>query len=162
MSLPAPPRSTEEGARSGTRRNPAASAQQARSAGPWRQVWRRQPILVAATLVCAASMLILGVWAFSAPESFSRFIDYAPYNQHLIHDAGAFQIGIGAALLLALVCPDALLVALTGFTVATALHAISHFTDRHIGGHDSDVPTLGLLTLVGLYAIYAHIRRRKA
>jgi hypothetical protein len=52
-------------------------------------------------------------------------------------------------------------VALTGFTVATALHAISHFTDRHIGGHDRDVPTLGLLTLVGLSAIYAHIRRRK-
>ena len=91
---------------------------------PAAPVWRRQPILVAATLVCAASMLILGVWAFSAPESFSQFISYAPYNQHLIHDAGAFQIGIGAALLLALVCPDALLVALTGFTVATALHAI--------------------------------------
>jgi uncharacterized membrane protein len=129
---------------------------------PVAPVWRRQPILIAATLVCAASMLILGVWAFSAPESFSQFINYAPYNQHLIHDAGAFQIGIGAALLLALVCPDALLVALTGVTVATALHAISHFTDRHIGGHDSDVPTLGLLTLVGLYAICAQIRRRKA
>jgi hypothetical protein len=42
---------------------------------------------------------------------------HAPCNQHLIHDAGAFQIGIGAALLLALVCPDALLVALTGFTL---------------------------------------------
>lgn len=39
---------------------------------------RRQPILVAATLVCAASMLILGVWAFSAPESFSRFIGWSP------------------------------------------------------------------------------------
>ena len=125
-------------------------------------VRRRRRVLVAATLVCAASMLILGVWALSVPESFSRFTDYAPYNQHLIHDAGAFQIGIGAALLLALVYPDALLVALTGFTVATALHTISHYIDRHIGGHDSDVPTLGLLTLVGLYAICARIHRRKA
>ncbi len=128
---------------------------------PAAPAWRRQPILVAATLVCAASMLILGVWAFSAPESFSRLIDYAPYNQHLIHDAGAFQIGIVAALLLALMYPDALLVALTGFTVATALHAISRYIDRNVGGHDSDVPTLGLLTLVGLYAICARIRRRK-
>ena len=91
-------------------------------------VWRRQPILVAATLVCAASMLILGFWAFSAPESFSRFIDYAPYNQHLIHDAGAFQIGIGAALLLALVCPDALLMALTG------VHG-RHRPARHLALH---------------------------
>ena len=33
---------------------------------PLAPVWRRQPILIAATLVCAASMLILGVWAFSA------------------------------------------------------------------------------------------------
>ena len=95
------------------------------------------------------------------PPQHRRRCGIRPYNQHLIHDAGAFQIGIGAALLLALACPDALLVALTGLTVATALHAISHFTDRHIGGHDRDVPTLGLLTLVGLSAIYAHIRRRK-
>jgi hypothetical protein len=56
-------------------------------------VRRRQTVLVAATLVCAASMLVLGAWAFLAPESFSRFIDYAPYNRHLIHDAGAFQLG---------------------------------------------------------------------
>ena len=162
MSLPAPHGSTE---RRRAMRNQGQLGSQ-RPTGtisrPVAPVWRRQPILIAATLVCAASMLILGVWAFFAPESFSQFVNYAPYNQHLIHDAGAFQIGIGAALLLALVCPDALLVALTGFTVATALHAISHFTDRHIGGHDSDVPTLGLLTLVGLYAICAQIRRRKA
>ncbi|MGE5293059.1 MAG: hypothetical protein ACM3ML_38925 [Micromonosporaceae bacterium] len=62
---------------------------------PVAPAWRRQPVVTAAALVCAASMLIFGVWAFSAPESFSRFIDYAPYNRHLVHDAGAFQIGIG-------------------------------------------------------------------
>jgi hypothetical protein len=129
---------------------------------PAAPVWRRQPGMTAAALVCAAAMLILGVWAYAAPVSFSHFIDYAPYNRHLIHDAGAFQIGIGAATLLALVCPDALLVALTGFTVASGLHTLSHYTDRHIGGHGSDVPVLGLLTLAGLYAIYARIRGRKA
>ena len=43
-------------------------------------VRRRQQVVVAATLVCAASMLVLGAWAFLAPESFSRFIDYAPYT----------------------------------------------------------------------------------
>lgn len=129
---------------------------------PATPVWRRQPGMTAAALVCAASMLMLGVWAYATPVSFSHFIDYAPYNRHLIHDAGAFQIGIGAATLLALVCPDALLVALTGFTVASGLHTLSHYTDRHIGGHGSDVPVLGLLTLAGLYAIYARMQGRKA
>lgn len=120
---------------------------------------RPQPVVIAATLVCAASMLIFSVWAFLAPESFSQFISYAPYNRHLIHDVGAFQIGIGAAMLLALLWSDGLLVALTGFAVASGLHTLSHYIDQHIGGHDSDVPALGL---VALLAIYARMRRRKS
>ena len=124
-------------------------------------VRRRQPVLVAAVLICAASMLALGARAFLAPESFARFIDYPPYNRHLIHDAGAFQLGIGAALLAALWWPDGLVVALTGFAVASGLHTLSHWTDRNLGGHGSDVPSLGLLTLVALIAIYARIQERK-
>jgi hypothetical protein len=124
-------------------------------------VRRRQPVLVAAVLICAASMLALGAWAFLAPESFARFIDYPPYNRHLIHDAGAFQLGIGATVLLALWWSDALVVALTGFAVASGLHTLSHWTDRNLGGHGSDVPSLGLLTLVALIAIYARIQERK-
>jgi hypothetical protein len=77
-------------------------------------VRRRHTVVVAATAVCAASMLILGAWAFPG------FVDYAPYNRHLIHDAGAFQLGIGVSLLVALWWPDGLLVALTGFAVASA------------------------------------------
>jgi len=124
-------------------------------------VRRRQPVLVAAVLICAASMLALGAWAFLAPESFARFIDYPPYNRHLIHDAGAFQLGIGATVLVALWWSDALVVALTGFAVASGLHTLSHWTDRNLGGHGSDVPSLGLLTLVALIAIYARIQERK-
>ena len=124
-------------------------------------VRRRQPVLVAAVLICAASMLALGAWAFLAPESFARFIDYPPYNRHLIHDAGAFQLGIGATVLLALWWSDALVVALTGFAVASSLHTLSHWTDRNLGGHGSDVPSLGLLTIVALIAIYARIQERK-
>ena len=60
----------------------------------------------------------------------------------------------------ALVCAAtiAVLVALTGFTLASGLHTMSHYTDRHLGGHGSDVPVLGLFTVVGLYAIYSRIR----
>jgi hypothetical protein len=35
-----------------------------------------------------------------------------PYNEHLIHDAGAFQLGIGVAVLAALWWPDGLVAAL--------------------------------------------------
>jgi MYXO-CTERM domain-containing protein len=56
--------------------------------------------------------------------------------------------------------PDGLVVALTGFAVASGLHTIPHAVDRHLGGHDSDVPSLGLLTLVALVAIAARIRGR--
>jgi hypothetical protein len=124
-------------------------------------VRRHQPVLAAAVLICAASMLALGAWAFLAPESFAQFIDYPPDNRHLIHDAGAFQLGIGATVLLALWWSDALVVALTGFAVASALHTVSHWTDRNLGGHGSDVPSLGLLTLVALIAIYLRIQERK-
>jgi hypothetical protein len=123
-------------------------------------VRRRQPVLVAAVLICAVSMLGLGAWAFLAPHSFADFIDYPPYNRHLIHDAGAFQLGIGVTTLLALLWPDGLLAALTGFTVASALHTVSHWTDRGTGGHGSDVPSLAL-TVVALVAIYLRLQERK-
>jgi hypothetical protein len=125
-------------------------------------VQRRQGALVAATLVCAASMLGLGAWAFLGPESFSRFIDYAPYNRHLIHDAGAFQAGIGVSVLLALWWRDGLLVALTGFAVASGLHTLSHAIDGQLGGHASDVPSLGLLTVVALVAIALRLQGKKS
>ena len=49
-----------------------ARARPARPTGP------RQAGVTAAVLVCAASMLGLGAWAFLAPESFARFIDFPP------------------------------------------------------------------------------------
>ena len=121
----------------------------------------RQRLVTLAALVCAASMLVFGFWAFFAPTSFSDFIDYGPYNEHLIHDAGAFQLGIGVGVLAAVFWSDGLLAALTGFAVASGLHTVSHYVDRDLGGHDSDVPLLGLLTLVALAAIYVRLRSGK-
>ena len=122
----------------GTRTGPAAPARP------------RQAVVTAAAVICGLSMLGLGIWAFLDPPSFSDFVDFAPYNQHLIHDAGA---------LLALWWSDALMVALTGFAVASGLHTLSHAIDRSLGGHDSDVPSLGLLTVVALIALYLHGRK---
>ena len=116
----------------------------------------------AAAIVAGTIMLAFGVWALLAPASFSDFIDYAPYNEHLIHDAGAFQIGIGVTVLMALRWTDALGVALAGFVVAGALHTLNHVLDLHLGGHAADPWALGALTLIaaaGLLARLATLRK---
>jgi hypothetical protein len=118
-----------------------------------------QPTVIAAVAFCGLSMLFFGLWGFFAPSSFSSFIDYQPYNEHLVHDAGVFQIAIGVTTLLAPVWSDTVLLALVGFVLASGLHTLSHYLDRNIGGHDSDVPMLGLVTLVGVYAIGARLRK---
>jgi hypothetical protein len=111
-------------------------------------------------LVCGASMLAVGLWALIAPGSFAGWISFPPYNEHLIHDAGAFQIGIGAALLLSLLSTDALTVALGGFLVGGTLHVFNHGVDRHLGGHASDPWLLAAQVLLAAAALVVHLRGR--
>lgn len=97
-----------------------------------------------------------GAWAFFAPRSFADTVaTFPPYNVHLIHDVGAFLLGLGATLLAALRWRDALFVALLGGTVAAAFHAASHIMDRHLGGAVSDpwlLTGFAVLLLVALVA----------
>jgi hypothetical protein len=97
-----------------------------------------------------------GLWAFFDPVSFfDKIATYRPYNPHFLHDAGAFQIGIGVALLLALRWKDALAVALGGASAAGIMHAISHFMDRDLGGRDTDpwfLSFVAALAVIGLVA----------
>jgi hypothetical protein len=92
----------------------------------------------------------LGLWAFFDPQSFfDQLALFPPYNEHLLHDVGAFQVGLGATLLLALVWrSDALLVALAGMGIGAVLHFISHVEDTDLGGRSSDPYTLGVLAAV--------------
>jgi hypothetical protein len=122
--------------------------------------WRR--LTIAATAISAASMLVFGFWAFAMPESFARFINYPPFNPHLMHDVGAFQIGIGVSVALALVTNDAMLVGLAGFVAASGVHLWSHYMDDALGGNGSDLPVLGLLTLIGAFGLCAHLRGRQS
>jgi hypothetical protein len=96
----------------------------------------------------------LGVWAFLAPRSFfDTLAVFDPFNAHFVRDIGAFQLGLGAVLLLALLWRDALLVALTGVGLGMAVHTVSHVVDRHAGGDPTvDIPTFALLTVVLLGA----------
>ena len=107
-------------------------------------------------LLAGLFFLGFGLWAFFDPASFfERIATYRPYNKHFLHDAGAFQIGIGAALLLALRWKDALAVALGGASAGGIMHAISHFIDRDLGGRDTDPWFLSFVaaaTVIGLVA----------
>jgi hypothetical protein len=88
-----------------------------------------------------------GVWAFGWPRSFyDNVATYPPYNLHLVHNVGAFQLGIAAALAGALVWRDALTVALFGGTVGCGFHAISDFLDNDLGGSAGAPWVLSVLT----------------
>ena len=104
----------------------------------------------------------LGIWALLSPMSFyEQLATYPPYNKHLFHDVGAFQVGIGSTLLFALFRRDALQVALLGTSVGAVLHAISHVVDRDLGGKSSDPILLSALALVVVLATAAHMSQRQ-
>ena len=120
-----------------------------------------QPGVTAAVIISALFMLAFGIWAFFAPAWFAEFVAF-PYNRHLLHDVGAFRIGIGTTMLIALLWADSVMVVLTGYVVGTSFHLASHIIDRHIGGHSYDPLVLGLLVVVGLAGMYARVRGERA
>ena len=115
--------------------------------------------------VAAAIGLVItgiGLWALIAPHSFyDGLATYPPYNEHLLHDLGAFQLGIGVTVLAALRWSDARAVALLGFLVAGGVHAVNHGTDLHLGGHGSDRWLLGILALLALVALVLQRRTHR-
>ena len=111
----------------------------------------------AAVTIGGLFVLALGIWAFLTPASFADFVAF-PYNRHLLHDVGAFQIGIGATKLLALLWADDVMVVLAGYVVGTGFHLASHIVDRHIGGHAYDPLVLSVMVAVGLAGMYVRAR----
>jgi hypothetical protein len=109
-----------------------------------------------AAWILVAFWLGVGVWAFLGPRSFYEEIaTFEPYNRHFLHDVGAFSIGLGVVLLLALLRWSALGAALGGVAVAAVLHEVSHIVDTELGGRDSDLVLLGLLALVAVAGAWA-------
>jgi hypothetical protein len=124
----------------------------ARSPKPWQRAF-----VTIAAIVVGGFMLIFGVWSLLFPRSFDALIDFPPYNEHLLHDVGAFQIGIGVSVLLSLMWSDSIGVALVAFIVAGTIHSINHALDRHLGGHSSDQWGLAGLILVALAGLIVHL-----
>jgi hypothetical protein len=90
------------------------------------------------------------------PHSFfETAAKFEPYNQHFLQDVGAFQIGLGAVLLLAGLPAraDGLTVALIGVGVGATLHAVSHAIGQDLGGTPAqDIPLFAAIAVVLLAA----------
>lgn len=114
------------------------------------------------TALAGTVTLAAGVWCLVAPESFARAVAFEPH-EHFLHDLGAFQIGIGATLLLALVWTDALATVLAGFLVTNSIHAVNHARDLDHGGRLSDPWLLATVSVLAAAALVLRLRqlRRK-
>ena len=79
---------------------------------------------------------LTGGWAFMFPADFYSIVaTFSPYNVHLIHDAGAFQVGLGIVLVAASIAGRGLVPVLIGVLAGSLLHMIAHVIDIHLGGH---------------------------
>ncbi len=110
-------------------------------------------------LAVGAFYLVAGAAAFLAPSWFSGSVAlFPPYNQHLFHDVGAFQVGLGLALVLGAAVRDALQPALLAVLAASLLHVVSHVEDSALGGRVTDPLTLGLLCVLLAVAVVLEYR----
>ncbi|MFP5326098.1 MAG: hypothetical protein ACLGHT_01295 [Acidimicrobiia bacterium] len=100
-----------------------------------------------------------GLWAFFAPQSFfDSLATFPPYNVHLIHDIGAFTIGLGAVIAFALVGMSALRSALLGVGVGSVFHVASHVIDYDQNPDPVDVAGLAVVAALTLAAAFAFDR----
>ena len=105
-------------------------------------------VVQAATAALAAVSIGAGLWAMIDPHGFyASAATYPPYNVHLIHDIGAFQIGLGSCLVAGLLVGDALFAVLVGNAIAAVAHFVGHIVDRSIGG-ENDPVIFGVLALL--------------
>ncbi len=110
-------------------------------------------------VLVGAFYIFVGLWAFIAPAGFfSAVASFPPYNQHLLHDAGAFQVGLGLALLLGATVRAAPQPALLAVLAASILHLAAHVEDRALGGRLTDVPALSLLCALLAVALLLELR----
>jgi PPOX class probable F420-dependent enzyme len=133
-----------------TIRNPTGEWSPARSTDPGRR------FVLAVTLLAGLFMTAAGVAALLMPSWFADTAGF-PRHTHFVHDAGAFQLGLGTTLLLALIWHDGLALALAGFLVAHTTHALNHAVDLDLGGRSSDPWGLAALSLLTAAALVVRL-----
>jgi hypothetical protein len=108
--------------------------------------------------------VVTGGWSFLFPAYFySAVANFSPYNLHLLHDVGAFQIGLGAVLVTAALSGKGLVAALVGVLAGSLLHLAAHVLDIQLGGHPTtDLPVLTVIVVVLAMALFMELRRPHA
>jgi PPOX class probable F420-dependent enzyme len=117
---------------------------------------RGHRFVLAVILLAGLFMTAAGVAALLAPGWFADAAAF-PRHTHFVHDAGAFQLGIGVTLLLAVAWRDGLALALAGFLVANTAHAVNHAVDLHLGGRSGDPWGLAALSLLTAAALVVRL-----
>jgi PPOX class probable F420-dependent enzyme len=115
-------------------------------------------VVLGTIALSAVFLLVFGIWALGWPAGFADYVRF-PEHEHFVHDVGAFQIGLGAGLALALLWRDARATVLAGFLVANTVHAWTHAIDGDLGGRDSDAWLLGGLSLLVAVALWLRLRQ---
>jgi PPOX class probable F420-dependent enzyme len=113
-------------------------------------------------VICALLGLVaaaVGVWALGWPDSFADAVNFPPHR-HFVHDVGAFQLGIGVTLLLAMIWADALMAALAGYLVGGVAHTVAHAVDSDLGGSTAQTVSIGLSAVVAGAALVVRWRER--
>lgn len=103
-------------------------------------------------------VLVAGMSALMWPREFAELAGF-DHSDHFLLDAGAFQLGLGVGLLLALLWRDALATALAAFLLANTVHAANHAVDLETGGRALDPWLLGGLSVLVAFALWSRLRR---
>jgi PPOX class probable F420-dependent enzyme len=117
---------------------------------------RGRRFVLAVTLLAGLFMTAAGLAALLAPSWFADAAGF-PRHTHFVHDAGAFQLGIGVTLLLAVAWRDGLALALAGFLIANTTHAVNHAVDLDLGGHSWDAWALAAVSLLTAAALVVRL-----
>ena len=108
----------------------------------------------------AVFYLLPGLWAVLGGQNFAEKTEHAP-TVHVIHDMGAFMVGLGVWAIATLIFSDRFVAALTSLAVASATSAYVHFEDLHAHmGHirPSEPWILAVVTLIQVAALIFYRR----
>jgi PPOX class probable F420-dependent enzyme len=117
-----------------------------------------QVYVVAITALLGTLTAVIGVWCLVDPGSFAKSVGFEEH-EHFLHDIGAFQLGLGVTLLLALIWSDALATALAGFLVANTVHTVNHVMDLDLGGSAAQAWLLGAASVGLVVAFVLRLRQ---
>ena len=114
--------------------------------------------VVAVTALIGLFNAWIGLWCLIDPRSFAQSVGF-PAHEHFVHDLGAFQVGLGVTLLLALIWSDALATALAGYIVANTIHTVNHIVDLDLGGSALQAWALGTASVALIAAFVLRLRQ---